>query len=133
VNIEPADAKHKGVVWTVSGGTAGAVSSDGIFLAALKGTYTIKASAGGKSGSKTITITDERQAGTYTITFETDSGKSIRPQSYNAGQKLSLPIPVEEGYNFLGWYSNEWLTSQFVAAVMPSNDITRARSGAAIS
>ncbi len=50
----------------------------------------------------------------HTITFNTNGGSNIPPTEVEEGQKLTKPTdPTREGYNFIGWYSDEGLTEEF--------------------
>lgn len=42
-------------------------------------------------------------AKTYTITFDSDGGESIEPQSVVYGEGFNLPIPSKTLYEFVGW------------------------------
>jgi uncharacterized repeat protein (TIGR02543 family) len=45
---------------------------------------------------------------TYVVTFSTDGGSAVDPQTVEAGGKAALPAnPVKVGYTFEGWYSDE--------------------------
>lgn len=50
----------------------------------------------------------------YTVTFETNGGSPIEPQTVKAGQLATRPDnPSKEGNIFLTWYSNEACTEYF--------------------
>lgn len=57
---------------------------------------------------------------TYTITFETDGGTSYEPISYNPEHPLPMLMytPTKEGYLFMGWYTNETLTTRADAMIL---------------
>lgn len=49
----------------------------------------------------------------YTITYETNGGSRISPESYASGKTVKLTkVPVKEGYIFEGWYLDEALTEK---------------------
>ncbi len=52
---------------------------------------------------------------TYTITFNTNDGELLDSivQDYNTA--VTLPTPVREGYDFLGWFDNEQLSGTEVS------------------
>ena len=53
----------------------------------------------------------EQEIPTYTVTFYTDGGNTIAPQTVEKGEKAERPqIPTKEGYTFMGWYcgDEEW-------------------------
>jgi uncharacterized repeat protein (TIGR02543 family) len=46
--------------------------------------------------------------GTYTITFEPNGGDAVEPlESIDHGSLVDLPIPIREGYDFMGWFRGE--------------------------
>ena len=47
----------------------------------------------------------------------------VRPLQYSPGERLTLNIPVRQGYEFLGWYLDEALTIPFDYDVMPNSDV----------
>jgi uncharacterized repeat protein (TIGR02543 family) len=67
----------------------------------------------------------------YTVTFDTNGGNVIEPQTigYNFEQKrfnyATIPEePVKEGYTFAGWYSNKKLTTKYNFNKPVKKDIT---------
>ena len=43
----------------------------------------------------------------YTVTFNSDGGTMVAPQTVNAGACASKPAePMKDGYTFIGWYEN---------------------------
>lgn len=49
----------------------------------------------------------------YTITYETNGGSRISPESYASGKTAELTkVPTKEGYIFEGWYLDEALTEK---------------------
>lgn len=61
--VNPSDATDKTVTWSITGtNSIGAtISSEGVFKATTDGSVTIRATAGGKHGDKTITVEEEEQ------------------------------------------------------------------------
>lgn len=62
--------------------------------------------------TKTITliakwIENESNNSSFTITFNTDGGNNIEQIVVENGVITNLPTPIKEGYNFLGWYSED--------------------------
>lgn len=39
----------------------------------------------------------------YTVTFNTDGGSTVAPQTVNAGTAITLPAPTKAGFTFKGW------------------------------
>lgn len=51
---------------------------------------------------------------THTVTFNTNGGNDIASQTVEDGKTATQPaMPEKHGYYFMGWYSNEALTSSF--------------------
>ena len=49
---------------------------------------------------------------TYTVTFDSKGGSSVRSQEVNHGAKATTPTePTREGYEFQGWYTSEDATA----------------------
>ena len=49
-----------------------------------------------------------------TITFNTNGGSNVSPQTVNVNTKVTQPAaPTKEGFTFKGWYANAALTTQF--------------------
>ncbi len=61
----------------------------------------------------------------YTITYELNGGtiEGEYKTSYNGGEEYTLPVPVRDGYEFLGWVDETSDGTQF------TNKITKADSG----
>ena len=60
---------RKTVTWTVDGTDAGTITSSGVYTApATEGTYTVRASAGGKEGTATVVVSNGTATG-VTIAF----------------------------------------------------------------
>lgn len=50
----------------------------------------------------------ERQAKTYTVTFDSNGGSTVAAQTIKEGEKVEIPSdPTKEGYTFDGWYIDE--------------------------
>ncbi|MBQ3381781.1 MAG: Ig-like domain-containing protein, partial [Bacteroidales bacterium] len=56
--VKPANATNKTITWSSTNTSVATVTSDGIISAKAAGTTTIKATAGGKSASCTVTVLD---------------------------------------------------------------------------
>lgn len=60
-----------------------------------------------------------------TLSFMVYGGTSIDPVTYEVGSLIDAPEPpIKEGYTFLGWYTDEALTTLFAFDVMPDHDLT---------
>ena len=96
------------------------VDSDYIFA----GWYTSPACEDGtefdwqtKMPSHTITLYAKRKAPTYTVTFNPNGGTVTESTlTVTKGHTLgdTLPTPIKEGDEFLGWYTDESFTHKFV-------------------
>ena len=53
-----------------------------------------------------MSLTAKWQASTYTVTFDTNGGTAVTPQSFTVtyGEEYKLPETAREGYVFAGWY-----------------------------
>ena len=59
----------------------------------------------------------------YTITLDVNGGGVLPTYTITAeaGAAINLPVPIKEGYNFLGWYNGE---VKFEQTTMPKENIT---------
>ena len=49
-----------------------------------------------------------------TVTFDSDGGSAVEPQSVPQGQQVQRPAdPVKEGYTFIGWYDKNDLDNKY--------------------
>ena len=66
---------------------------------------------------QTNTVTEDitlyaKWAKLYTLTFESNGGTAIEPQTVREGNTLTPPAnPTKSGYDFAAWYTNEDLTT----------------------
>ena len=61
-------------------------------------------------GGETVDPTPEQ----YQVTFETNGGTTLSPLEVTEGSQLTLPTsPTREGYDFVGWFTNQGLTTPF--------------------
>ncbi len=70
---------------------------------------------------------NENETESYTVTFYTDGGNTIAPQTVEKGEKAERPqTPTKKGYTFLGWYyeGEEW---SFVGYPVTENIMLTAR------
>ena len=69
-----------------------------------------------------------QQGDNYTVTFDTNGGTAVSPQSVsNSGEAVASipnPAPTKNGYIFAGWYSNEELTEAFNFNAPITDDVT---------
>lgn len=51
----------------------------------------------------------------YTVSFDTDGGSTVEPQTVVTGNKATKPTstPTKKGYNFVGWYTDNTYTTEF--------------------
>ena len=62
-------------------------------------------------------------ASTIKINFDTKRGSAVEMCIGDAGDPLSLPIPVRDGFRFAGWYNSNY-TQMFTSNVFPNSDTT---------
>ncbi|MBQ8970992.1 MAG: InlB B-repeat-containing protein [Lachnospiraceae bacterium] len=62
---------------------------------------------------------------TYTATFETNGGSTVKTQTVKEGGTAKEPnAPTKNGYAFDGWYSDEELTEEYDFQTVLTEDIT---------
>lgn len=80
------------------------------------------------TGATTYTVVCEVQEAPLvkrSITFNTNGGSAILPQTYSVGSVITKPAdPEKRGYDFDDWFSDEALTEAFVFNIMPNQDLT---------
>jgi len=60
-----------------------------------------------------------------TIVFQTNGGNEIEDMIVGANtDSLDLPIPIKEGYTFVGWYNDDELSNAYTSKLLPPIDIT---------
>jgi uncharacterized repeat protein (TIGR02543 family) len=71
-------------------------------------------------------VSEEYFVNLYTITFVSNGGTSVAPQTYLSGASTSnITSPTRDEYFFGGWYSDVTLTTVFTPGTpMPENDLT---------
>ena len=61
----------------------------------------------------------------YTVNFVANGGKEVKPISVRKGQKINaLPVPVKDGYTFVGWCTDKELKTLFDADTAITKPIT---------
>lgn len=59
------------------------------------------------------------------MTFNSNGGSEVDPQTVNAGETATEPTdPTKEGYDFLGWYSDQELQTEFNFSTAINDDTT---------
>lgn len=71
-----------------------------------------------------ITLYASWQINDYTITFNSNGGSEIAPMKLAAFADNDIPLPVKEGYSFLGWFSNVELTNGVYTTESLAEDVT---------
>ena len=60
----------------------------------------------------------------YTLSFNTSGGEQIESRTVVFDELIGeLPVPVKEGYSFLGWFADPELKYSFYTERMPDNDM----------
>ena len=54
---------------------------------------------------------DKEAEKSYTVTFNSDGGSTINPQTVNGYTAITLPTPTKENNDFLGWYDGTGIVS----------------------
>lgn len=112
--VSPSNATDKTVTWSITAGSAYATidANTGVLTGVAEGSVTVQASAGGITGTKTITVratggAEEPDDGEqFTVTFVSE-GKVVEEMIVNGGNCVAAPITTKDGYYFKGWYENE--------------------------
>ena len=88
-----------------------------LFLLILVGLISV--SSCGNTETPTPTV-----AATYNIEFE-NNGLGEKPNALkDVNEVSSLPVLSEEGYNFIGWYTDKELTKEFVSGTTLTGNVT---------
>lgn len=61
---------------------------------------------------------------TYVISFNTNGGNVIEAKTVDSGSTVTLPTPVKDRYEFLGWYTDEKLTTEFATTTKITSNMT---------
>ncbi|MBR6071629.1 MAG: InlB B-repeat-containing protein [Acholeplasmatales bacterium] len=81
------------------------------------GSNNTKTTDTGDSGSSTTTK--------YTVKFETNGGSSVSSQKIESGSTATKPTdPTKKGYSFVGWFSDDALTTEFDFSAVISSSTT---------
>ncbi|MDY0294817.1 MAG: InlB B-repeat-containing protein [Acholeplasmataceae bacterium] len=72
--------------------------------------------------AQNITLYAKWDVITYTITFLNADGQS--PLELPSGATITLPTPTKEGYEFHGWYEDEYFITEFTGTTMPAEDFS---------
>ena len=72
----------------------------------IKETTTKKQTTKKPVTTKKTTTTKKIDNNKITIGFNTNGGEQISSYIINKGSKTKLPVPVRNGYTFIGWYKN---------------------------
>ncbi len=108
------------------------VGSFSLRIIAESGSSTVKsmgmvASGGGShtvsASDLIVTVGDAPSVPLYELTFEVNGGSPISLVTKEAGTLIDLSgyAPLREGYDFVGWYSNEELTDRIYSIELNGN------------
>jgi uncharacterized repeat protein (TIGR02543 family) len=79
----------------------------GWFTSVAGGTQVNETTYLGAGGPKTFTLYARWSANLYTVSFNSQGGSNVAPESVNYGDPATPPAPpVRAGYTFLGWYAD---------------------------
>jgi uncharacterized repeat protein (TIGR02543 family) len=74
--------------------------------------------------TQNITVYAKWTINAYTVTFNVDGGSAVTNASVNYNQTLTVPAnPTKDGYNFVGWYTDEAKTQAFVSTTPITENI----------
>lgn len=59
----------------------------------------------------------------YKVTFNSNGGSTVSPQTVNQGEKAKEPKPIRNGYTFGGWYTNISFTIKYNFDTAVTEDI----------
>ena len=72
-----------------------------------------------------MTVWAKWQPDTFTVTFESNGGSEVDPQTIEYGNTVTQPDnPTKSGSSFAGWYSDEELTQGYDFSSSVTSDIT---------
>ena len=70
-------------------------------------------------------VVTECNGNTKTLDFQSNGGSYCDVLMAQSGEKITLPTPTRDLYDFAGWYTNSELTKKFKSEKMPSALITK--------
>jgi uncharacterized repeat protein (TIGR02543 family) len=130
-NVTATDGTAKTVTWSVSGGTASSISTDGLLTVGGRETattLTVKATATADSNKfGTATVTVAAAPNIYTVTFDSDGGSAVAAVgNVEEGSAIKIPnSPTKENHRFDGWYTGKnGSGKQFTAATAVTASMT---------
>ena len=73
-----------------------------------------------------VTIYTKWQAPTYTVTFESNWGSYVEPQTVEQWMRIQppLPVPTYPWHNFIGWFTDSGLNNDFDTSTFIMEDTT---------
>ncbi|MFA6800747.1 MAG: InlB B-repeat-containing protein, partial [Acholeplasmataceae bacterium] len=88
-------------------------------------TYTIEYAGMTVYGNESVTVIGLNDTHVYIITFDSVGGSDIESVIANEGDAIVAPeTPINEGYQFAGWFTTENYTRVFTFSTMPSGNLT---------
>lgn len=86
------------------------------------GDATYAAGKGFKMPAADVTMNAVTTVNKYTVSFDTDGGSYVAPESHAYGEKISsFPTPTRDGYTFTGWTVNK--TAIAYPYTMPADEV----------
>lgn len=123
IKNKPKSAKY---IWSSNNKNVVMVDKNGNIIAKSKGTATIRVSV--KTQKKTYKLyckvvvqgnvlpdnIDDNVESTYTVTFDSNGGSKVPQQTVPKGKTATKPAnPTKEGYDFVGWYNDKVLKTEY--------------------
>ncbi|MEN1761722.1 S-layer homology domain-containing protein [Anoxynatronum sibiricum] len=128
-SVLPANATNRAVTWSVTG--PGTITTRGLLTATGEGQITVTATAGGVTGTRTITAHAEPVT-TYTVTFsQTGSGTVTAtvdgmfiatPMQLPAGETVVFTAIPGPGAELIEWSVNNTIVTNQLTVTIPSLD-----------
>jgi uncharacterized repeat protein (TIGR02543 family) len=74
--------------------------------------------------AENITVTAIWVVNQYTVSFQSNGGSLVNPVTQDYATEVAAPEnPTKTGYSFVGWFTNEELTTPYSFSTMPAENI----------
>ena len=107
--LNPEYAYNQAVTWSSSNEAVASVDASGLVTAIAKGTaiITVTTVDGGYTATCELTVTPIM----FTVSFVANGGTEVASQIVEQGTILAPVATTRDGYDFVGWYTEETLTN----------------------